>query len=97
MIFWSLFALRVFCSALAVLLFCQCGSDRVDIASWDGRRANVRCATRGHQASLDGFTVSEFDPSKLLASALIDQARKQRKRSPDEMSRIQSERVGARR
>jgi hypothetical protein len=40
-------------------------------------------------------TVSEN--TKLLASALIDQERKHRKRSPDEMSRIQSERVGSRR
>ena len=38
------------------------------------------------------FTVSEFDPEKLLASAVIDQARKHRKRSPDEMQRIHQQR-----
>jgi hypothetical protein len=79
------------------LLFCACGSDRVDIASWQGRRAQVRCASCGHAAWLEGFTLSEFEPAKLLANALIDQARKHRKRSPEEIARIQSERAGARR
>jgi len=80
---------------MAMLLFCACGSDRVDISGWQGRRAQIRCASCGHSAPLDGFTLSEFDPSKLLAAALIDQARKHRKRSPEEIARIQSERVGA--
>ncbi len=82
---------------MPVLLFCQCGSDRVDIASWNLRRARIRCSTCGHETWLDGFTVSEFDPSKLLTAALVDQARKHRKRSPEEVARIQSERVRARR
>jgi hypothetical protein len=82
---------------VSALLFCQCGSDRVDIATWNGRRAQVRCASCGHEAWLDGFTVSDFDPSKLLTAALVDQARKHRKRSPDEIARVQSERVGPRR
>lgn len=82
---------------MSVLLFCQCGSDRVDIATWNGRRAQLRCATCGHATRLDGFTVSEFEPAKLLSSALVDQARKHRKRSPDEIARIQSQRVGERR
>jgi hypothetical protein len=43
-------------------------------------------------AWLDGFTVSEFDLSKLLSGALIDQARKHRRRNPSEVQRIEAER-----
>ena len=82
---------------MPVLLFCQCGSDRVDIKLWNMKRAQVQRLTCGHEAWLDGFTVSEFDPAKLLTDAIVDQARKHRKRSPDEMARIQSERVTGRR
>jgi hypothetical protein len=71
---------------VAVLLFCQCGSDRVDIKLWNVRRAQLHCLTCGQEAWLEGFTVSEFDPAKLLTAAVIDQARKHRKRSPDEVS-----------
>jgi hypothetical protein len=74
------------------LLFCQCGSDRVDVKLWNVRRAQIHCLTCGHEAWLDGFTVSEFEPSRLIAAALVDQARKQRKRSPDELQRIQQDR-----
>lgn len=77
---------------MAVLLFCQCGSDRVDIKLWNVRRAQLCCLTCGQEAWLDGFTVSEFEPAKLLASALVDQARKHRKRPPDEAERIQQQR-----
>src|ERR1700752_5274124 len=35
-------------------------------------------------AWLEGFTVSCFDPAKLFTAAVIDQARKHRKRPPDE-------------
>jgi hypothetical protein len=77
---------------VAVLLFCQCGSDRVDVKLWNVRRAQIQCLTCGHEAWLDGFTVSEFEPSRLLAAALVDQARKHRKRSPDELQRIQQDR-----
>lgn len=78
---------------MAVLLFCQCGSDRVDLHVWNGRRAQLRCLTCNHEAWLDGFTVSEFDPAKLLTAAMVDQARKHRKRSPDEIARVQSQRA----
>ena len=44
------------------------------------------------EAWLDGFTVSEFDPTKLLTAAVIDQARKHRKRPPDEAQRIEEHR-----
>ena len=60
--------------AVAVLLFCQCGSDRVDIKLWNVRRAQLHCLTCGHEAWLDGFTVSEFEPVNLIAAALVDQA-----------------------
>ena len=36
------------------------------------------------EAWLHGFTLSEFDPAKLLTAAIIDQARKHRKRPPRE-------------
>jgi hypothetical protein len=53
--------------------------------------------TCNQESWLDGFTVSEFEPAKLLSAALVDQARKHRKRSPDEVAKIQSERAGGRR
>jgi hypothetical protein len=87
-----LFASRLRLSPVAVLLFCQCGSDRVDIKLWNVRRAQLHCLTCGQEAWLDGFTVSEFDPAKLLAAAVVDQARKHRKRSPDDVDRIQQQR-----
>jgi hypothetical protein len=36
------------------------------------RRAQIHCLSCGREAWLDGFTVSEFDPAKLLASAVVD-------------------------
>lgn len=68
----------------------------MDISSWNGGRAPIRYYTCNQKAWLDRFTISEFEPGKLLASALVDDARKHRKRSPDEVARIQSERVKAR-
>ena len=80
---------------MAVLLFCQCGSDRVDIKLWNVRRAQIHCFTCGHEAWLDGFTVGEFDPVKLLTAVVVDQARKHRRRSPAEVQRIQEDRKAA--
>ena len=77
---------------MAVLLFCLCGSDRVDIKLWNARRSQLHCFTCGQESWLEGFTVSEFDPAKLLAAAVIDQARKHRKRPPDEVERLQEQR-----
>lgn len=45
--------------------------------------------TCGRESWLDGFSISEFDPSNLFAAALVDQARKHRKRAPEEERRIQ--------
>ena len=78
---------------MALLLFCQCGSDRVDIKTWNGSRARIQCLTCERECWLDGFTVSEFDPAKLLAAALVDQARKHRKRSPGEMQKLREVRT----
>jgi hypothetical protein len=36
-----LFALQLHCSAVAMLMFCQCGSDRVDIVNWNFNRARL--------------------------------------------------------
>jgi hypothetical protein len=77
---------------VAALLFCQCGSDRVDIKLWNVRRAQIQCLTCGHEAWLDGFTISEFEPVKLMTAALVEQARKHRKRSPDDLRRIEEHR-----
>jgi hypothetical protein len=81
---------------VAVLLFCQCGSDRIDISALNGRPARIPCATCNQESWIDGFTVSEFDPARLLSAALVDQARKHRRRSPEETTRIHSERVRTR-
>ena len=91
--FYSLHALDS--AAVAVLLFCQCGSDRVDIKLWNVRRAQIHCLTCGQEAWLDGFTVSEFEPAKLIGAALVDQARKHRKRSPEDQQRAMEQRKGA--
>lgn len=79
---------------MAVLLFCQCGSDRVDLKLWNVRRAQLHCLTCGQEAWLEGFTISDFDPAKLLAAAVIEQARKHRRRPADEVRRLQDERRG---
>jgi hypothetical protein len=88
-----LFFAPTLCSVVPVLLFCQCGSDRVDVSTWNGSRARLRCFSCNHECWLEGFTVSEFDPAKLLTGAIVDQARKHRKRSPEEIARVQSARV----
>ena len=74
-----------------MLLFFQWGSDRVEIANWNANRARIHCVACGRESWMDGFTVSEFDPGRLLA-ALVDRARKQRKRTPEEPKRIEQQR-----
>ena len=80
---------------MAVLLFCQCGSDRIELGQWNGARVRIKCGTCAREAWLDGFTVSEFDPAKLLAASLVDQARKYRRRSPDEIRKMEDARKRA--
>ena len=77
---------------MAVVLFCQCGSDRVDIKCWNNRRAQLQCYTCGQEAWLEGFTVSDFDPARLWTAAIVDHARKHRKRPPDEARRLEEQR-----
>ena len=72
-----------------MLLFCQCGSDRVDITQWNGRRARLHCLTCEQETWLEGFTVSDLDAARLLMAAVVDQARKHRKRSPEETRRLE--------
>jgi hypothetical protein len=79
-----------------MVLFCQGGSDRVDVGQWNGSRARLHCYNCGREAWLDGFTVSEFDRQELFAAALIDQARKHRKRSPEEMETLKRTRAAVR-
>ena len=57
--------------SVAMLLFCQCGSDRVDVTNWNANRPRIHCFTCGHESWMDGFTVSEFDPARLFAAALV--------------------------
>lgn len=78
--------------AVAALVFCQCGSDRVDVTNWNVNRARLHCFSCGRESWLDGFTISPFDPAALLGSAIVDQARKHRKRSPDELRKIEEAR-----
>jgi hypothetical protein len=73
---------------MAVLLFCKCGSDKVDVSRWNGERALLRCYTCGHHSWLDGFTVGELDLIKHLTGALVDQVRKHRKRTPVQQQTI---------
>jgi hypothetical protein len=49
---------------------------------------------RCDRAWLDGFTVSEFDLVTHLLAAVVEQARKHRKRSPEEL-RIEQQRKSA--
>jgi len=72
-----------------MILFCRCGSDRVDITQWNGQRCLVTCYTCQNSTWVDGFTLGEFDLVKNLIGAAIDQARKHRKRNPSEMQAIQ--------
>lgn len=83
-------------SSMSMLLFCQCGSDRNDISTWNGNRARIHCYTCNRESWLDGFTISEFDPAKLFTAAILDQARKHRKRPPEEVKRIERDRQTAR-
>jgi hypothetical protein len=65
----------------------------VDVAAWNGTPARLRCFSCSHESWLEGLTVSEFDAAKLLTAAIVDQARKHRKRSIQEVARVQSARA----
>ena len=74
------------------MLLCKCGSDRVDVKQWNGGGARIRCFTCENEAWLDGFTISSFEPMKLIVAALVDEARKYRQRSPEEKKQIETRR-----
>jgi hypothetical protein len=76
-----------------MLVFCECGSDRVDITSWNVNRARIKCFTCDREAWLDGFTLSPLDLAALLGAAIVDQARKHRKRPPEEERKIKEQRA----
>ena len=78
--------------SVPMLLFCRCGSDRVDVKQWNGARARIACYTCGNESWLEGFTLGEFDLVKHLVGAAVDQARKHRKRSPSEMQALEKAR-----
>jgi hypothetical protein len=55
-------------------------SESSDAADAYVNRARLHSFSCGRESWVDGFTISEFDPPKLFAAALVDQARKHRKR-----------------
>jgi hypothetical protein len=75
-----------------MIVYCRCGSDRVDITQWNGQRCLFTCYTCNQSSWVDGFTLGEFDLMKNLIGAALDHARKHRKRNPSEMQAIQKER-----
>ena len=46
---------------MAMVLFCQCGSDKVDVDKWDNQRMLLKCFTCERTAWVDGFTVRKLD------------------------------------
>ena len=44
-----------------MVLFGQCGADRVDIDKWTNQRALLKCFTCGRTAWVEGFTGSKLD------------------------------------
>lgn len=75
-----------------MVVFCGCGSDKVDIERWDNQRALLKCYTCEHSSWLEGFTVGKLDFVEQLFGAVLDQARKYRKRNPSERDRLLRER-----
>ena len=82
-------------SAAALILMCPAADAaqwRIDLAksklgfvvTWD--REPFRASFNRWTANID------FDPAKLFTAAIIDQARKHRKRPPDEARRIEDHR-----
>jgi hypothetical protein len=76
-----------------MVLFCQCGSDRVDIDKWDNQRALLKCFTCQRTAWVEGFTISKLDFVEQLFGAILDQSRKYRKRNQAEHARLFRDRL----
>jgi len=75
-----------------MVVFCGCGSDKVDIERWDNQRALLKCYTCERSSWLEGFTIGKLDFVEQLFGAILDQARKYRKRNPAERDRLLRER-----
>lgn len=75
-----------------MLLFCDCGSDRVTVVRWDKGRGLFRCLSCEMERWIEGFTVAEFDFIGFLWGAVLDQARKHRHRDPAIIDRMRKKR-----
>ena len=71
-----------------MVLFCQCGSDKVDVGKWDNQRMPLKCFTCERTAWVEGFTVVKLDFVEQLFGAILDQSRKYRKRNPADRDRL---------
>jgi hypothetical protein len=83
---------------VAIVSFCQGGSYRVDIDKLDNERVRLKCFTCERTAWVEGFTVGQLNFVEQLFGAILDQARKYRKRNPAErerrlLDRLQQERA----
>ena len=77
-----------------MLVFCQCGSDKVDVARWDNQnRALFHCYTCEQEQWVTGFTLSKFEFAEQLFGAILDQARKHRQLNPADRERLLRERA----
>ncbi len=57
------------------VIFCQCGSDKVDVRYWDDKDTPViACASCGKTANLPGFTLGRFG----YTVACLEEARNDR-------------------
>src|SRR5262249_47558724 len=80
---------RIYPRFVAMILFCMCGSDKVDIARWDNKdRALLECQTCKRTHWIEGFTIGRFDFVEQLFGAVLDQARKYRKRDPSDRMQL---------
>jgi hypothetical protein len=82
---------------MAMVLFCQCGSDKVDVDKWDNQRMLLKCFTCERTAWVDGFTVGKLDFVEQLFGAILDQSRKYRKRNPADREKLLRERFDRKR
>jgi hypothetical protein len=80
-----------------MVLFCQCGSDKVDVDKWDNQRMLLKCFTCERTAWVDGFTVGKLDFVEQLFGAILDQSRKYRKRNPADREKLLRERFDRKR
>jgi len=76
-----------------MVLFCQCGSDKVDVKQWQNGRAQFHCYTCERSSWVEGFTLSKLDFAEQLFGAILDQARKHRQRDPADRAKLLQERL----